>query len=82
MAEVIVFKPKRLPPVTHPPLDHLPIHEQADVAAALATGFRSMSEARDFALAMGILDSLENFARETLEMVEVFRKTGQKSGQT
>ena len=77
MAEVIVFKPKRLPPATHPPLDHLPIHEQADVAAALATGFRSMSEARDFALAMGILDAVENFAKETLQMVEVFRKSAQ-----
>ena len=77
MAEVIVFKPKRLPPVTHPPLDHLPIHEQADVAAALATGFRSMSEARDFALAMGILDAVENFAKETLQMIEVFRKSAQ-----
>lgn len=77
MAEVIVFKPKRLPPVSHPPLDHLPIHEQADVAAAISTGLRSMHEARDFALAMGICDALESFARETLEMIEVFRKSAQ-----
>lgn len=75
MAEVIVFKPKRIPPCVGPPMRELPITEQADVAAAIACGLRSMHEARDFALAMGICDALENFARETLQMVEVFRKT-------
>lgn len=76
MENVIVFKPKRLP-ITPPQaaLDQLPIHQQADVTAALATGFRSMHESRDFALAMGIYDALESFARETLEMVDVFRKS-------
>ena len=76
MADVIAFKPKRLPvsPPGQAVREASPL-VQSDIAAALATGFRSMNEARDFALAMGILDALESFAHETLQMVEVFRKS-------
>lgn len=72
-ATVIAF-PRKQPVIGYNP-NVVPPHQQADIAAALATGFRSMHESRDFALSMGILDALEAFAKETLQMIEVFRKS-------